>query len=114
MAPLDQKDIEFGRSKAGNTFFSKKVIPVGGSVTVKVVDVEKNTTTKYPMTGETFCYRFILEDGQVWDESAASTSGAIIRFMHKSGKMQPVTVKISKLVSKPAKGSQYMVTEVKE
>ena len=111
---LEQDDIEYGRSKANNTFFKKSSLLPRTSTQVKIVDVEKLPNAKYPIAGETWCYRFLLEDGRVWDESTTSLFGKIVKILHPDGKtLQATTVKLTKLVSKPAKGSQYTVEEVK-
>ena len=108
MSPLDEKDVAFGISKAGNNYFSKSKMAPGSSVVVKVIGVEKNEKTAYPIKGETFCYRFTLDNGQVWDE--ASQYGRVIKIVYPDGKtFTPAAVKITKLTTKPAKGSQYQV-----
>ena len=111
MSPLDQNDVDFGRSKSKVQYFSKKnELQPGKSVVVKVVEVEKNTQTKYPIMGQNFTYRFTLEDGRVWDESTASLFGKLIKILYPDGKtFQAAEVKLSMLVSKPIKGSQYTV-----
>ena len=114
MSPLEKEDIEYGKSKARAIFFKKAQIAPGQSETVTITDVEKNHTTKYPIIGETFCYRFILSDERVWDEATGSIFGKVIKLCYPDGQtFQPATVKVSKLVSKPAKGSQYTVEQVK-
>ncbi len=114
MSPLDPKDVEYGKSKAKTPFFKKSALAPGASETVRIVDVEKNHATKFPITGENFCYRFILEDGRVWDEATGSMFGKIIKILYPDGTtFNPETFKVTKLVSKPAKGSQYTVDHVR-
>ena len=110
MSPLDQSEVDYGRSKARVNYYKKATIQPGQSEIVNVVDVEKNTATKYPIPDENFCYRFILDDGRVWDETASSVFGAALKILYPDGKtFKPASLKISKLVSKPIKGSQYVV-----
>ena len=114
MSPLEQEDINYGKSKVRAAFFKKAQIAPGGSETVTITDVEKNHTTKFPIIGENFCYRFILSDERVWDEATGSIFGKVIKFCYPDGKnFTQVTVKVTKLISKPAKGSQYTVEQVK-
>lgn len=108
--PLDPKDVDFGRSKNKVVYFSKKVLQPGESLTVKVVDVEKNHNTKFPIMGQDFCYRFILSDERVWDEATAGIFGKIMTLLYPDGKtLKPVEIKLTKLTVKPVKGSQYTI-----
>ena len=111
MSPIEQNEVESNISQANNGFFKKgNEIQPGQSVVVKVVDVLKNTKTKYPIAGQDFCYRFMLEDGRAWDESAAGVFRPVIKLLHPDGKtLKPCSVKITKLTVKPTKGSQYTI-----
>ena len=111
MSPLNAEDVDFGRSK-GSGFFRKSSIEPGGSVTVTVVDVEKNTQTKYPITGKDWAYRFVLEDGRTWDEPTASVFGPVLKIVYPDRKtFHPAAVKVTKLANKPLRGSQYVVVK---
>ncbi len=111
---LSQEEIAQGASKMRASYFKKAALPPGESTQVTVVDVEKNHTTKFPITGENYCWRFLLSDERVWDEATGSLYGKVIKTCYPDGKtFQPATFKISKLVSKPAKGSQYTIDHVK-
>ena len=111
---LDPKDIDFGRSKNKVTYFSKKVLQPGESLTLNIVDVEKNHSTKFPIMGQDFCYRFILSDGRVWDEATGGIFGKILTILYPDGKtLKPSAVVLTKLTVKPVKGSQYTIDPVK-
>lgn len=114
MSPLEQEDIQYGQAKAKQNYFKKSSVQPGSSVVLKIVDVTKNTATSFPIQGETFCFRYFLEDGRVWDETSATIFGALTKILHPDGKtLAPATVRLTKLVSKPAKGSQYTIEQIK-
>ena len=111
MSPIDQENVDYGRSKAQQSFFSKgKEMQPGQSVKLKIVDVEMNRNTKYPIQGKDFCYRFVLGDGRVWDEATSGIFGALIKLCYPDGKtFRPTEITLTRLVSKPTRGSQYKV-----
>jgi hypothetical protein len=111
MSPLEQSDIEYGKAREKVSYFTKsKEVQPGSSVVLEITDVEKYEGSKFPILGETWCYRFRLKDGRVWDENAASLFGKIIKLLYPDGKtFKPCAVKLTKLTVKPMRGSQYTV-----
>jgi len=111
MSPLEQSDVDFGKSKERVTYFTKsKEVEPGKSVVLEITDVEKFQGAKFPIPGETWCYRFRLKDGRVWDENASSLFGKTIKILYPDGKtFKPCAVKLTKLTVKPLRGSQYTV-----
>ena len=95
MSPLDPSEISKGR--AGG-FLKKSLLQPGQETEpLHVTDVSKAEGTKYPVRGETWCYRFHLSDGRVWDESSKSVYGALLGWLYPDGKtFTPCTVVLFK------------------
>lgn len=111
MSPLEQNEVDYGKSKERVTYFTKsKEVQPGASMTLDIVDVEKLEGAKFPINGETWCYRFRLKDGRVWDENASSLFGKIVKYLYPDGKtFTPCSITLTKLTVKPLRGSQYTV-----
>lgn len=108
---LDAEDVMFGTQKERVTYFTKsKELQPGKSVELEITDVEKLQGAKFPIKDQTWCYRFRLKDGRVWDENASSLFGKLIKLCYPDGKtFHPVKVKLTMNSVKPMKGSQYSV-----
>lgn len=108
MSPLEADDVQFAKS-TGNTYFKQSGLKAGESIELEIVDIEKNTATKYPLKGKTYSYRARLGDGRVWDIGSAGVAAALIRFANadKDGKFAPFKIRLTKALTQKPGQSQY-------
>lgn len=111
--PLDEQDIQAGRS-AGQKYYSpSKQIEVGSSAELEIVDISKQEGVKYPIAGKTWAYAATLADGRVWNVNSKSQYGPLLRYGYPDGKkFVPFKIRLHRLARKGINDPGYAVERI--
>lgn len=118
--PIDQQEAQEFYGKGGQYTTIRKLCKPGESVTVKIIDLNKDHASKFPMKDKNYSYVMSIDvDGTAMRMSVNSKSllQQVIAALYPdgpSGKLQPCLAKITRRVERKTYESEAMVTKVAE
>jgi hypothetical protein len=111
--PLDEQDLQMGRSAGQHYFSPSKQIEVGSFVEIEVTDISKQEGVKFPIAGKTWAYACTLSDGRVWNVNSKSLYGPLLRYGYPDGKkFAPFKVRLHRLARKAINDPGYRADKI--
>lgn len=118
--PIEQQEAQEYYGKGGQYTTIRKLCKPGESVTAKLIDLNKDHKSKFPMKDKDYSYVISMEmDGTAMRMSVNSKSllQQVIAALYPdgpSGKLQPCLAKISRRVERKTYESEAVITKITE